>query len=93
MAERYRANAEFRRAHRESPWILAGVWIDHVAFHPARPGVEPIARRLPATGLLGWTELPPVVAAGPEAAGAAALKVARQAWPGRVRPEVPFAGS
>ncbi len=93
MAERYRANAEFRRADREAPWILAGVWIDHVAFHPARPGVEPIARRLPQSGLLGWAELPPLVAPNAEAAGAAALNVARQAWPGRVRSAVPFAAS
>jgi hypothetical protein len=91
MAERYRANAEFRRAAREAPWILAGVWIDHIVFHPARPGVEPIARRLPETGLLGWVELPTVVAAEPEAAGSAALDVARRAWPGRVRSKVPFA--
>jgi hypothetical protein len=93
MAERYRANAEFRRAGRGAPWVLAGVWIDHVDFHPARPGVEPIARRLPETGLLGWAELPPLVAAGPEAAGAAALEAARDAWPDRVRASVPFAGS
>jgi hypothetical protein len=93
MAERYRANAEFRRADRQAPWVLAGVWIDHVAFHAARPGVEPIARRLPDTGLLGWAELPPLLAPDPEAAGVAALDVARQAWPGRVRSRVPFAGS
>jgi hypothetical protein len=93
MAERYRANAEFRRASRAAPWVLAGVWIDHVEFHPARPDVEPIARRLPETGLLGWVELPPIVAPGREAAGVAALNVARQAWPGRVRRAVPFASS
>jgi hypothetical protein len=93
MAERYRANAEFRRAGRQAPWILAGVWIDHVVFHPAEPGVEPIARRLPETGLLGWVPLPPVVAADPHAAGAAALNAARRAWPGRVRAKVPFASS
>jgi hypothetical protein len=93
MAERYRANAEFRRAGRGAPWVLAGVWIDHVAFHPARPGVEPITRRLPETGLLGWAELPPLVAPDSHAAGAAALNAARQAWPGRVRSKVPFAGS
>jgi hypothetical protein len=93
MAERYQANAEFRRAGRGAPWVLAGVWIDHVDFHPARPGVEPIARRLPETGLLGWAELPTLVAAGPEAAGAAALSAARHAWPDRVRASVPFACS
>jgi len=93
MAERYRANAEFRRASRAAPWVLAGVWIDHVEFHPARPDVEPIARRLPETGLLGWTELPPLVAQGPEAAGMAALDAARRAWPGRDRATVPFASS
>jgi hypothetical protein len=93
MAECYRANAEFRRVSRGAPWVLAGVWIDHVDFHPARPGVEPIARRLPETGLLGWAELPPLVATGPEAAGAAALAAAHHAWPGRVRATVPFASS
>ncbi|HYU51245.1 MAG TPA: hypothetical protein VEO91_15080 [Candidatus Limnocylindria bacterium] len=93
MAERYRANAEFRRADRGAPWVLAGVWIDHVDFHPASPGVEPIARRLPETGLLGWVELPPLVAPGRQAAGAAALEVARHAWPGRVRAKVPFPGA
>jgi len=93
MAERYRANAEFRRAILATPWVLAGVWIDHVEFHPARPDVEPIARRLPETGLLGWSELPPLVAPGPEAAGTAALDAARRAWPGRVRATVPFASS
>jgi len=25
MAERYRANADFRRASRAAPWVLAGV--------------------------------------------------------------------
>ena len=93
MAERYRANAEFRRASRAARWVLAGVWIDHVEFHPARQGVEPIVRRLPETGLLGWVELPPLVAPGPEAAGTAALDAARRAWPGRVRTTVPFASS
>jgi len=93
MAERYRANAEFRRASRAAAWVLAGVWIDHVEFHPARPDVEPIARRLPETGLLGWSALPPLVAPGPEAAGTAALDAARRAWPGRVRATVPFASS
>jgi hypothetical protein len=91
MAERYRANAEFRRASRAAPWVLAGVWIDHVEFHPARPDVEPIARRLPETGLLGWAELPPIVAPRREAAGGTALGVARQMWPGRVGAKVPFA--
>ena len=93
MAARYRANAEFRRASRAAPWVLAGVWIDHVEFHPARPDVEPIARRLPETGLLGRGELPPIVAPGREAAGLAALNVARTAWPERVRPTVPFASA
>jgi len=92
MAERYRANAEFRRARRDAPWVLAGVWVDHVDFYPAGPGVEPIRRRLPETGLLGWSELPPIIASGAEAAGEAALTTARQAWPTRVRRSVPFAG-
>jgi hypothetical protein len=93
MVERYRANAEFRRASRAAPWVLAGVWIDHVEFHPARPDVEPIARRLPETGLLGWVELPPIAAPGSDAAGLAALNVARVAWPERVRARVPFASA
>jgi len=91
MVARFHASAEFRRSRRDGPWVLAGVWIDHVEFHPAGPGVEPIARRLPETGLLGWSELPPIIASGADAAGEAALSVARQAWPTRVRRSVPFA--
>ena len=92
VAARFHANAEFRRARRDAPWVLAGVWIDHVEFHPAGLGVEPIVRRLPETGLLGWSELPPIIASGADAAGEAALSVARHAWPTRVRRRVPFAG-
>jgi len=47
--EHHQARAEFRRASRDAPWVLAGVWVDHVAFLPVRPGIEPIAHRLPET--------------------------------------------
>ena len=89
--EHHQARAEFRRSSRDDPWVLAGVWIDHVAFQPAHPGVEPIGRRLPDTGLVGWADLPMVIAPTVEAAGEAALKVARDGWPARIRSEVPFA--
>ena len=88
--ENHNARAEFRRVTRDDPWILAGVWVDHVAFQPATPGVEPITGRLPDTGLLGWADLPTVIALGVTAAGEAALIVARQAWPDRVRDVVPL---
>jgi len=88
--EHHNARAEFRRVTRDDPWILAGVWVDHVAFQPATPGVEPITGRLPDTGLLGWADLPTVIALGVTAAGEAALIVARQAWPDRVRDVVPL---
>jgi hypothetical protein len=89
--EHHQARAEFRRTSRDDAWVLAGVWIDHVAFHPAHPGVEPIGGRLPDTGLLGWADLPMVIAPSVEGAGEAALKVARDGWPARIRSEVPFA--
>jgi hypothetical protein len=89
--EHHRARAEFRRASRDAPWVLAGVWVDHVAFQPAIPGVEPISGRLPETGLLGWFDLPTVIAPDARAAGEAALQVARESFPTTVRRTVPFA--
>jgi hypothetical protein len=91
--ERHEARAEFRRSDRNHSWVLAGVWIDLVSFHPATAGVEPIRRRLPESGLVGWIGLPVVIAPSVGAAGEAALAAARQGWPGRVRPDVPFATS
>lgn len=88
--ERHEARAEFRRFDRNHPWVLAGVWIDSVSFHPATTGVEPIRRRLPESGLVGWIGLPVVIAPTVGAAGEAALGVARQGWPARARPDVPF---
>ena len=76
---------------RADSWVLAGVWIDHFAFQPVSPGVEPVTRRLPDTGLLGWFDLPTVIAPDARAAGEAALEVARQAFPRTVRRAVPFA--
>ena len=89
--EHHRARAEFRRANRDAPWVLAGVWIDHVAFQPAVAGVEPISGRLPETGLLGWFDLPTVIAPDARAAGDAALQAARDSFPATVRRTVPFA--
>ena len=88
--ERHRSRAEFRRASRDGPWVLAGFWVDHVDFQPAWPGVEPISGRLPDTGLLSWFDLPIVIAPDAQAAGEAALQIARQAFPGMVKPRVPF---
>jgi hypothetical protein len=88
--EHHHARAEFRRASRDAPWVLAGVWVDDIAFQPVGPGVEPITRRLPDTGLLGWFDLPTVIAPDARAAGEAALQVARQAFPRTVRRAVPF---
>jgi hypothetical protein len=86
---RYRARAEFRRGRLGSPWVLAGVRLQH-RFWPARPGVEPVDRRLRNTGPLGWTDLPsPIVAPDVEAAATVALATARAAWPARDRPDVP----
>jgi hypothetical protein len=87
----YQARAEFRRAKRDDPWVLAGVWVDHVAFEPASAGVEPIVARLPDTGLIGWVDLPTIIAPGIQAAGETALQVARQTFPGMVRRKVPLA--
>ena len=71
--------------------MLAGVWVENV-FHPAVPGVEPIRGRLPQPGLVGWVDLPtPLIAAGLDQAGSAALEVARAAWPRSVQPAVPYA--
>jgi hypothetical protein len=88
--ERHEARAEFRRADRNHPWVLAGVWIDSVSFHPASAGVEPIRRRLPESGLIGWIGLPVVIAPSAGAAGEAALGAARRGWPARACPDVPF---
>ena len=88
--ERHQARAEFRRESRDSPWILAGVWVDHVAFQGISPGVEPLTGRLPGTGLLAWFDLPTVIAPDARSAGEAALQIARQAFPRMVRARVPF---
>jgi len=87
----FHVRAEFRRHDRAAPWVLAGVVVDG-GFHPVRPGVERLRMRLPEPGLVGWSDLPTaIVAADPATAAAAALDVARAAWPGRVRDLVPFA--
>jgi hypothetical protein len=87
---RYRARAEFRRRDAGSPWVLAGVVVDH-RFWPARPGVEPVRRRLPNGGLLGWVELDsPILAPDVDQAAEIALATARAAWPSRDRPGIPF---
>jgi hypothetical protein len=93
VVEHHEARAEFRRFDRNHSWVLAGVWIDGVSFHPATAGVEPIRRRLPESGLIGWIDLPVVIALTDGAAGEAALDVARRGWPARVRSVVPFANS
>ena len=90
-AERFHARAEFRRADRAADWVLAGVWVEHVRFVPARPGVEPVIRRLPEGGLLGWAELPTILAPDERSAGDIALDVARSTWPDRSRRSVPYA--
>jgi hypothetical protein len=88
---RYRPRIEFRRVSDGSPWVIAGVLIAG-RFWPAQPTVAPIAHRLPAVGLVGWSDLPsPVVAPTVEAAAAIALDVARATWPERAKAEVPFA--
>ena len=57
----YAARAEFRRAERGAPWVLAGVVIDHRLW-PARDGVDPIHGRLPDAGLVGWADVGTVIA-------------------------------
>jgi hypothetical protein len=90
-ARRFLAAAEFRRRDRTAPWVLAGVWLDQTRFQPARPGVEPVTRRLPDTGLLGWSEPFPIIAPDEDAAAQAALAAARGRWPEADRRSVPFA--
>jgi hypothetical protein len=88
---RYSARVEFRRANVESEWVLAGI-VMAGRFWPAQPGVGRVRRRLPAVGLLGWSDLPsPVVAPTIDDAATIALDVARATWPGRAKDEVPFA--
>jgi hypothetical protein len=86
----YRGRAEFRRADRGSPWVLAGVVIDHRLW-PARDGVEPIRGRLPDAGLVGWADVAPVIAPDAPTAAATSLDVARATWPDRARGRVPWA--
>ena len=87
---RYHARAEFRRRSTGSPWVLAGVVVDHV-FYRAQPGVERIRRRLREPGLQGWSDLPSeVIAADDGQAADVALDVARAHWPKRVRADIPF---
>ena len=80
----YRGRAEFRRADRGSPWVLAGVVIDHRLW-PAGDGVQPIRGRLPDAGLVGWSDVAPVIAADATTAAASSLDVARSTWPDRAR--------
>ena len=86
----YRGRAEFRRADRGTPWILAGVVIDHRLW-PAVDGVQPIRGRLPGPGLVGWSEVTPVIAPDVAAGAAASIEVARSTWPDRDRSNVPWA--
>jgi hypothetical protein len=86
---RYLARAGFRRRRVGSRWVLAGVILQD-RFWPARPDVEPVGRRLPSTGLLGWGDLSsPIVAPDVEAAATIALATARAAWPARDRADIP----
>ena len=92
---RYDARAEFRRVARDKPWVLAGVWVNagpwsEDTFAPAVAGVEPIRGRLPEPGLVGWAALPSVLAADRASAGEVALGLARDGWPKRARPDVPY---
>ena len=90
---RYRARAEFRRKDLGSPWVLAGVVIDH-EFWPAADGVERIRRRLREPGLQGWSDLPSeVLAPDVQTAADVALEVARANWPERVRVDIPWRDS
>ena len=82
---KYEVRAEFRRTDHASPWVLAGVWVAH-DFYPAEPGVEPIRRRLPAPGLIGWTQLDPVLAASASQAASISLDLAAGRWPKRRAP-------
>ena len=86
---KFHARAEFRRQDRSASWILAGVWIAH-RFYPAQPGVDPVRRRLPSTGLVGWTELPAIIAATSEEAATIALGMARETWPKAAKETVPY---
>jgi len=87
---RYHARAEFRRKDLGSPWVLAGVVIDH-EFWPAVNGVERIRRRLREPGLQGWSDLPSeVLAPDIETAAQVALDVARTHWPKRARANIPW---
>jgi hypothetical protein len=89
LARRYDPRAEFRRADREADWVLAGVWISDV-FYPAVPGVEPVRRRLPAPGLVGWVDLDTVLAASADEAAARSLELAAGRWPRARRSTVPY---
>ena len=44
--------------------MLAGVLIDHRLW-PASDGVQPIRGRLPDAGLVGWSDVAPVIAPDP----------------------------
>jgi hypothetical protein len=85
----YRGRAEFRRADRGAPWVLAGVVIDHRLW-PAADGVQPIRGRLPDAGLVGWADLDAVIAPDAPTAAKSALDVARGTWPQRARDRVPW---
>jgi hypothetical protein len=89
---RFHARVEFRRADRASAWAIAGVVIEH-RFWPAAAGVEPVLRRLPEPGLVGWTDLPsPVLAPDEATAAEIAIGLARARWADRATRAIPFAG-
>jgi hypothetical protein len=85
---RFNVRAEFRRLDRDSAWVVAGVWVAN-EFYPAAPGVEPVRRRLPDAGLVGWVELDPVLARSPEHAASVALELASGRWPKARRAAIP----
>lgn len=58
---RFRALAEFRRAHREDPWRLTGVEVEG-RWVPLRAGVRTARWRLVEADLLRRVTLPPIVA-------------------------------
>ena len=69
--------------------MLAGVVIDHRLW-PAGDGVQPIRGRLPDAGLVGWSDVSPVIAPDATTAAASTLRMARATWPDRARDHVPW---
>lgn len=73
----WRASAELRRAHRDAPWLVTGVFVAG-RWEPIAPGWEPATARERETSLVLRVDLPVILAPDIRAATRIATTLALQ---------------